>query len=172
MIINMLFHEDAILKRINDTALFIRERYRVTGGNKEIVLVILANGGLRFGRKLIKLLEYYNVPFISEIVRANSYEGTERKDVHIRKRKLDVTGKLVFVIDDIIDSGETMQSVTTWLGSYAPHRLYVITLLTRKPGTADFEGFDISEENRFVIGFGMDYNGNFRGVNDIYTLVL
>ena len=109
-------------------------------------------------------------------IKASSYgNGTESSgNVKLSGlESIDITGKNVLVIDDILDSGRTMLGITAALRGLGPNKVKTCVLLD-KPARraveiqADFVGFSI--ENEFVVGYGLDYANEFRTYPEIWTV--
>lgn len=109
-------------------------------------------------------------------IKASSYgNGTESSgNVKLSGlESIDITGKNVLVIDDILDSGRTMLGITAALRALGPRQVKTCVLLD-KPARraveiqADYVGFSI--ENEFVVGYGLDYANEFRTYPEIWTV--
>jgi hypoxanthine phosphoribosyltransferase len=91
----------------------------------------------------------------------------------VQEVTVDIRNRHVLVVDDILDTGSTLRTVREQLGQLGPASLRICTLL-RKPARApkdlapDFVGFDI--EDVFVVGYGLDYNNQYRNLPDIAVL--
>ncbi len=160
---------DAIDKRIETLANEILKDY-----NQELpVFVSVLNGSFVFTSDLLRQL-----PEACEIifVKISSYEGTQSSGTvqtvmgfpeHIRNRQ-------VLILEDIIDSGLSMKHLLEQLHTMKPASVKIATLLfkreaLRHPVTPDFVGFDI--ENKFVLGYGLDYNELGRNLPHVYSEV-
>lgn len=109
-------------------------------------------------------------------IKASSYgNGTESSgNVKLSGlESIDISGKNVLVIDDILDSGRTMLGITAALRALGPSKVKTCVLLD-KPARraveiqADYVGFSI--ENEFVVGYGLDYANEFRTYPEIWTV--
>jgi len=146
---------------------------RVTQDKPKTLIVVL-EGGFRVGAEWLKhLTGDVRLGFC----RASSYYGIERGD----KVELDplckdaiITERSVMVVDDVLDSGRTLQSVIDWIDQKRPYTCDAWVL-------ADKEIDDPTEiacgvtcgfrvPNRFLVGYGMDVNGAHRHWNDLYAL--
>ncbi|NOY49198.1 MAG: hypoxanthine phosphoribosyltransferase [Chlorobi bacterium] len=140
-------------------------------GQKPLFLSVL-NGSFMFAADLLK-----HITLNCEIsfVKLASYSGTESTQ---NVRQLigfdeDIYGKTIVVLEDIIDSGLTMERVLEQLKDRGAHEVRVATLMF-KPAAfkRDYEihykGFDIG--NEFIIGYGLDYNRQGRNLKDIYII--
>ena len=86
---------------------------------------------------------------------------------------LDIAGKNILVIDDILDTGNTMFGITNALRDMGPNKVKTCVLLNKQARRtadirADFVGFEV--ENKFIVGCGLDYAGDYRTLPEIWTL--
>jgi hypoxanthine phosphoribosyltransferase len=138
-----------------------------------LVLVVILKGATVFGADLLRSL---TIPAELEFVRAASYGGGTASNGRVRLAHM-VEGPLVdrhvLVVEDIVDSGRTVDAITRRLRKMKPASLRVAALLDRPARRAvkvkiDFKGFTIPD--RFVIGYGLDYAGLYRELPDIHAL--
>lgn len=109
-------------------------------------------------------------------IKASSYgDGTESSGkVKITSlESLDIAGKNILVIDDILDTGNTMLGITNSLRDMGPNKVKTCVLLNKQARRtadirADFVGFEV--ENKFIVGCGLDYAGDYRTLPEIWTL--
>ncbi|PLX05170.1 MAG: hypoxanthine phosphoribosyltransferase [Marinilabiliales bacterium] len=140
-------------------------------GQVPLFLSVL-NGSFMFAADLLK-----NITLDCEIsfVKLASYSGTESTQL---VRQLigfdeDIYGRTVVVVEDIVDSGLTMERVLEQLKDMGAHEIKVATLMFKPDafkGDYDihYKGFDIG--NEFIIGYGLDYNRQGRNLKDIYII--
>ena len=138
--------------------------------NKEIVFIGVLNGCIPFMNLLLSnISNIYSYDFI----KISSYFGTKSGDIdfELGVSKKDIFNKHIVVVEDIVDSGKSIKFITDYINQYRPKTLKVISLLVKKEsiGLCDWYGFKISD--KFVIGFGMDIDGSFRDLKDIYKKV-
>ena len=163
--IKMLIDEERINKRIKEIARQIEEDYK----NKDIVFLCILKGSVVFTVELAKAVKN-NVQF--EFMEVSSYIGHESTGkIKINKDITEsIKGKNIIVIEDIIDTGRTLYDLKEYLKQKKPETLKICTLLD-KPSRrvaeieADYVGFVI--DNKFVVGYGLDDNQNFRNLNYI-----
>ena len=138
-----------------------------------IVLIPVLTGSIVFVADLIRRLP---MKLSLRMVAVSSYPGatTQSKGAHMRSELPgDLAGKHVLIVDDIFDSGQTIEVLTGLIREQRPATLRTAVLL-RKPGKArvavspDYVGFDIPDE--FVVGYGLDYDGFYRNYPQIATL--
>lgn len=133
-----------------------------------LLLLCILKGGVMF---LTDLSRHVDVPHAIDFMAASSYgvgirrsAGSVRIDMDIRT---DISGKHVVVVEDIIDSGHTLNFVLKTLKSREPASLKLCTLLNKQSRRevdieVDYIGFEI--ENKFVFGYGLDLDEKFRNL--------
>lgn len=138
------------------------------------VLLCVMNGALPFFHELVK---HISIPVILDTIKVASYDGTKSSgEVTVLKEPdVDLKGRDVYVVEDIIDSGLTMHFLKEHiLKNYKPKNLYVSLLIKREnphevyAEEADFIGLRTSEQ-RFIVGFGFDYYGLLRNVPYVFV---
>ncbi len=142
----------------------ITEEYK----NKEIVIICILRGAVYFATDLTKYIDSNNL--IMEFMQVSSYGNMKETTGELKiKKDLDVNieGKNVIIVEDIIDSGFTMLNLKKYLLSKNPETLKVCTLLDKKDRRkveveADYVGFEIP--NKFVLGYGLDYEEYYRNL--------
>ncbi len=143
------------------------------GQELRLTLIPILTGSMVFVADLIRRLP---VKLRLELIGVSSYPGKsmESKGVSIsHELPKSLEGQHVLVVDDILDSGATLDVVTRLIKGQRPASLRTCVLL-RKPGKArvdveaDYVGFDIPDE--FVVGYGLDYDGFYRNLPSIATL--
>ena len=160
--IDILISEAKIEKRLDELAKQIMKDY----GEEDLLFIGVLKGAAIFMVELAKRIKN-NVEF--EFIQARSYEGTESTGkVEITQ---DLTGKIdgknVIIIEDIIDTGRTLEYLMRYLTFHNPKTIKLCTLLS-KPSRrvvelqVDYIGFSIPDE--FVIGYGLDYNQKYRNL--------
>lgn len=158
----VLFSKEEIEKRIKEMANEIDNDYR----NKEIVIICVLKGAVFFCTDLLKSMES---TLELDFLRASSYAGTESTgDV---KLKLDLSsnieGKDVLIVEDIVDTGYTLEFLKEHLLSKKPKSLKIAVLLDKKERRKanidiDYTGFIIP--NKFVVGYGFDIDEKYRNI--------
>jgi hypoxanthine phosphoribosyltransferase len=160
-----------IQSRIVEIGAQLNQQYE---GKKPILLGIL-NGCFLFMADLVKQI---NIPCEVAFMKVSSYHGgmesarviTEDYDL-----KMDISNRHVIIIEDIVDTGRTMHFITDKLSAKKPASVSICTLL-HKPTALEHQieemkyiAFEI--ENKFVVGYGLDYKGYGRNLNEIYQVV-
>jgi len=159
---------DKITERIKALAAQINEDYK----GKNPLLIGVLNGAFMFVGELFKHLE---IDCEITFIRVSSYHSTESSGQvkQIIGLKESIQGRPCIIVEDIVDTGLTMQEVLGQLASQKPDSLKIMTLLHKPealkvPLKVDYVGFEI--ENRFVVGYGLDYDGLGRNLDGIYVL--
>lgn len=159
----ILFHEQTILSRLDLLAAEITAAYR----GQELTVVALLNGSLIFAADLLRRIP---LPLKLDCLSVASYHGGTESSGTVTFGQLalpDIRGRHVLVIDDILDTGRTLHAVCGRLRGEEPLSIRVCVLL-RKNKTraehldADFVGFEIEDE--FVIGYGLDFQEQYRNL--------
>jgi hypoxanthine phosphoribosyltransferase len=140
-----------------------------------ITVMALMDGGLFF---VADLLRHIDLPMHLVTLSASSYHGGTQSSGEVRMPwppGLDLTGRHVLLLDDILDTGLTLHAVQERLHKEGIASLKTGVLLRKQREHArevpvDYVGFDIEDE--FVVGYGMDYQGRFRNLPCIGTLKL
>ncbi len=169
--LELLIPHDEIVKRVKQLAAQIEKSFPPDG---ELVVVGLLKGSFIFVSDLIR--EFQRDLFV-DFMRVSSYIGTTSSgNVEIKKDlEMDIRGKNVLLVDDILDTGRTFKKVIDLLLSREPKSLKTCVLLD-KPSRrvvdvkADFVGFTIPDH--FVVGYGLDWDEWGRHLKGIYRVVI
>ena len=161
--------EERIRQRVAETAAQISQDLE---GKNPIFLAVL-NGSFVFAADLIRGI---STPCEINFVRFSSYDGmcSTGSVKELLGLNQSLKGRTVVVVEDIIDSGLTMQELLVYLQKFEPAELKVASLLV-KPGNMqvkldiDYTCFEIP--NDFIVGYGLDYDGFGRNLSSIYTVV-
>lgn len=149
----------------------------LTGGRGGQPLVVLGvmTGGLVFCADLIRAIDR---PLRLDVLHARSYRGrsTTPGELHLAADMMpDVTGANLLIVDDIFDSGRTLTRIVSEMRPRDPLSIATAVLLSKQVPRADgvtlqpdWVGFEIAD--RFVVGYGLDYDGHHRGRSDIGML--
>lgn len=161
--------EQEIQQQIKKMAAAINADY---AGLRPMFIAIL-NGSFMFAADLFK---YITIDAEICFIKLASYKGTTSSGQVITAIGLDVDliGKHVIIIEDIIDTGKTLNEFLPKLMHQQPASLKIAALLhkpeaVRYPIRIDYLGFSIP--NKFVVGYGLDYDGLGRNLKEIYQLV-
>ncbi len=132
---------------------------------EDIVMVCILKGSVNFFSSLVQHLSF---PVIYDFMCISSYGGSTNSSFNvniIKDLSVNIEGKHVVIIEDILDTGNTLNALLKRLESRKPASLRLCCLLDKperrlKPISVDFVGFSIP--NEFVVGFGLDYNEYYR----------
>lgn len=137
------------------------------------LFISVLNGAFMFTSDLMKKV---TIPCQISFVKLASYEGVastgEVKEVMGLSE--DITGRTIVIVEDIVDTGLTMQRLLETLGTRNPKKIYIASLLVKPEKLKvkldiDFVAFNIP--NDFILGYGLDYDGYARNLPHIYTVV-
>lgn len=165
----ILVDEDAIQTRIVEMAREIDEAYR----DDVPLLVGVLNGAVAFMTDLMRAMQ---IALEIDFMAVSSYGAATRSSGVVRILKdlnEDIEGRRVIVVEDIVDSGLTLQYLLDVLERRNPRDVRVVALLKKdKPEAIDVQvdqvGFTIPDE--FVIGYGLDYAGKYRNLPYVAVL--
>lgn len=160
--------EDRLQQRIKELAEDISNDYK----GKRVIFIAILNGSFMFAADFFK-----HLTIESEIsfIKLASYQGLKSTGAVTTAIGLDTDlhGRHVVLLEDIIDTGKTLHHFLPQLEHQQPASLKIVTLLhkaemTQYPLQIDYTGFVIP--NKFVVGYGLDYDGLGRNYKDIYQL--
>ncbi len=166
---SILIEKSALEKRVHELAMRLGEDYK----GKNPIFVCVLKGSVNFFSDLTReFRDYCEFDFIS----VSSYGNGTKSSGYIRIKKdldMDITGRHVIIVEDIMDSGNTLNHLTAILRERKPESLKLITLLDKPERrecsiTPDYFGFVIPDE--FVVGYGLDYAGIYRNLPYIGVL--
>lgn len=159
---SVLITEAQLATRIGELA---REIERDFSG-RELTVVAVLNGTVMF---LGDLIRHLDLPLRLDFIGVSSYgQGTEPGElVFTKELRLDVRGRDVLLVDDILDTGKTLHRVTAKLHELKPNQIKTCVLLEKAARRvcdvkADYIGFSIP--NLFVVGYGLDYAERYRNL--------
>jgi hypoxanthine phosphoribosyltransferase len=142
----------------------------------DITFVTVFDGAVRFADAVTEELRCLGKDVCGYRVRVKSYEGTESSGTHKMEKELDgdVNGRRVIIVEDIVDSGRTIDFLTKYLINERGASGVGVASLFSKPSRReidvdiDYLGMEI--EDKFIIGFGLDYNGKYRELDYVGIL--
>lgn len=140
---------------------------------KEPLFIAVLNGAFMFAGELMKQV---SIPSEITFVKLASYDGTastERLQTILGLSE-DIKDRVVVIVEDIVDSGNTMTSLIKELENYKPQDVRIATLLFKPAALKykikpDYVAMEIP--NDFIVGYGLDYNGYGRNLKDIYKVL-
>ncbi len=160
----ILFHTATIQARIDEIAARITEDYR----GKELTVVAVLTGALMFTADLLRRIP---LPLKLDCLSVASYHGGTETTGEVKFDQLslpDIRGRHVLIVDDILDSGLTLDAITArFQKECGPLSVRICVLLSkkkirRKQVSAEYVGFEIQDE--FVVGYGLDYLERYRNL--------
>ena len=163
---HILISRKKIQQRVKKLAVLVSSDYK----NKDPILIGVLNGAFIFMGDLIRHL---TIPVRIDFVKVSSYGSTTTSSGKI-KLLLDIIqpikGRNVLIVEDVIDTGLTINHIQKILLRQKPHSIKICTLLDKPnrrkvPVRIDYCGFKIPD--RFVVGYGLDFDENYRSLPDI-----
>ncbi len=160
----ILITEDEIQAKVRELGQLLTKEY----AGKDPVIVGVLKGVVMFYADLVRQIK---VPCQMDFMTISSYKGTESSGTMIVHQDLrtDIKGRHVLILEDIFDTGSSLDFTYDHLMAREPASIKICTLLDkparRKPGItlkADYVGFTI--EDRFVVGYGLDYDEKYRNL--------
>ena len=160
--------ESQLLDKIQQIADDIKANYH----DKNPMFLVVMNGAFIFAADLIRKLDF---PCELNFVRIKSYHGTEstgQVDIYMPPN-IDLHNRHIIILEDIIDTGNTMVAFIPALQIHNPLSIAISSILVKPEAhlhdiTVAYPGFVIPK--KFVVGYGLDYNGLGRNLKDIYQL--
>jgi hypoxanthine phosphoribosyltransferase len=166
---SVLYSRDQIRKRVEELALQISRDYE----GKDLLLVGVLKGAFIFMADLIRCMK---IPSVVDFIRVASYGASTESCGQITITKdieVPLTGKDVLIVEDIVDSGITLDYLVKKLKDCNPASLKVCALIDKRgrrkvPFEADYVGFTM--DDGFIVGYGLDFNEMSRFHPDIYVI--
>ena len=164
-----LFSKEEIRKAVRRLATEISRDY----SGEEVVCVCVLKGSFMFTADLVRELE---VPTMVEFMRVSSYGSgmSSKGEVTITKDiEMDISGKNVLILEDIVDSGLTLKWIRDTLLARSPKTLRIVCLVDKKARRkadvpCDYVGLTI--EDGFIVGYGIDYAEKYRNLPDMLVV--
>lgn len=166
--IKKLFDLNEIAKKVKSLGEKISKDYH----GEEIIVICLLRGGFVFTADLVREIQ---IPVIVDFMTTSSYDDGEMSSgivEIINDIRADVKGKHILIVDDIMDSGNTMKKVVEFIEKKEPKSIKVCVMLD-KPSrresdiTPDYVGFTIPDV--FIVGYGLNYGDYYRNIPYIFT---
>lgn len=160
---------DKIVEAINKIAAKLNEDYK----DKNPLFLVILNGAFMFAADLLKKV---NIPCEVSFVKLSSYSGTSSTEnvKHLIGLNENIENRNIIVIEDIVDTGITIENMINELKKFKPKNVKIATLLLKpekydKSIKIDYVAIEIP--NDFIIGYGLDYDGYARNLPDIYKII-
>ncbi len=158
---------------INDAISTMAQKMNHDLKGKDVFFIGILNGSFMFAADLFKHIDLNcQITFLKlASYSGNKSTGTVKRLIGINE---DLEDKTVIILEDIIDTGNTLDSIIRQLKGYDPAEIRIASLLYKpeaytKDIKIDYVGIEIP--NEFIVGYGLDYDGYGRNLRDIYTLV-
>ncbi len=165
--------KETIERSIKGCAAAMNERYRDATDETAPIFVSILNGAFVFTADLLRETTF---PSVLSFIKLSSYEGSASlgKVTEVIGLNMDIAGRDIIIIDDIIDSGLTMMGLKRQLLEMNPKSIAVATFIHKKHSCdkslmVDFAAIETTEDS-FVIGYGLDYDGIGRNLPSVYIL--
>lgn len=163
---DVFIEKKEILSKVDSLASLINKDYH----GRKVLFIAVLNGSFMFASDLMKRI---SIDCEISFVKVSSYVGTTsmgRVDELIGLNT-DISGKEVIIIEDIVDTGVTVDKIITLLTKGKPSSIKICSLLYKPEAfkgknKPDYVGFTIP--NVFVVGYGLDYNEKGRNIEEIY----
>ena len=150
----------------------LAERMNKDLEGKNVIFISILNGSFLFAADLYRQID---IPSLITFVKLASYQGTTStgKVKRLIGINEDISDMTVVVLEDIIDTGVTMEYILKQLKGYEPKEILIATMFFKpeafvKNFKIDYIGMEIP--NKFILGYGLDYDGYGRNLKDIYVL--
>ncbi len=160
--------EEAIREKVDELSVSLNHDYR----DKNPIFIAILNGAFIFAADLFKSLR---INAEISFIKLASYKGMKSSGQVITAIGLDVEifGRHVVILEDIVDTGKTLHEFLPQLWHQQPASIKIVALLHKPAAQAypikvDYTGFEIPD--KFVVGYGLDYNGLGRNTAAIYQL--
>ncbi len=165
----VFIRENELQEKIKSLAARINEEYQ----GKEVIFIAILNGAFMFASDLLKSI---TLPCEISFVKVSSYHGgmsTSGRVDELIGLNASIEGKEVIILEDIVDTGITIDKIITLLKAESPASVKVCTLLYKPDafkGKKAPELVGITIPNKFVVGYGLDYDEKGRNLREIYQL--
>ena len=166
----ILVSEESLQQRISELGATLSAEY----AGKDLVFVCILKGGVTF---LTDLMRRVTVPHEIDFMAISSYGAGQRESTGavrlILDLKTDIAGRDVVIVEDIVDTGQTMDYLLRLFRARGPASLRVCALLNKPSRRTvdvplDYVGFDIPDE--FVLGYGLDFDEKYRNLPFVAVL--
>ena len=147
----------------------INLRCEKIGGGTTFICVL--NGGFMFFSDLVKLIKY---PIKIDFIQCKSYNDMQQQELEITKDiDSDIQDHTVFIVDDILDSGNTMKHLKTHFKHHGAKNIFTVTAVHKENVDFPFNYYIYKQPenvNPWYVGYGMDNKGYNRNLNSINTI--
>lgn len=166
--LKLMIQKNELKSKIDELAVLINKDFK---GQKIIFLGVM-NGAFFMMHDLIRKVD---IDYDYDFLFCSSYYGgikSKGRVEFIYPKKISIAGKKVMILEDIVDSGKTIDKISNELLKYNPESIHIASLFLRDKCPLDIElfwnGYKI--KNEFIVGYGLDYDEKYRNLEDIYEL--
>ena len=160
--ISVLISEEKIKNRITEIAMQLNEKFK----GEKVTVICTLKGAFIFTADLVRQLD---LDLRLEFLSAASYKGTESTGTLVMKHAVEwpIKGENVILVEDILDTGRTLSHLSDYLKKQEPKSLILVALLDKPDRRTidikcDIAGFTIPD--KFVVGYGLDYDQKYRNL--------
>jgi hypoxanthine phosphoribosyltransferase len=165
----LLYSRDQIAQRVRELAAAINADY----AGRDLVLIGILRGAFVF---LADLIRHLTIPVTVDFIGAASYGSRTKTSGRVsitKELQVPISGRDLLLVEDIEDTGTTLQAIQSQLNTLVPHSMKVCALIDKRERRrvevqVDYIGFSIA--SGFIVGYGIDYAEQYRHLPDIYRL--
>ena len=165
----ILIPEYKIERRVRAMAHRLSEEHKASDNSLPPVMICVLNGAFMFFTDLVKDM---GIDVQIDFIRAKSYEGKDNSGgVKITKHlDLELKGKRVYIVEDIIDTGQTMIEILQHVNDKMPAEVNIVTLVQRKEAKMPIDHYCFEIDEEWIVGYGLDDNSLKRNYRNIYKI--
>jgi hypoxanthine phosphoribosyltransferase len=173
----VLYSESAIKARVTELGAELAAFYK--DSQETLVVLPVMSGAMFFAADLIRAIQPRIERMVVETIKARSYEGTESTGtvtLDANNSFPDVEGKDVLLVEDIVDTGGTLLKLLAKFCKARASSVRMVTLIDKTAGrdtddgvNPNWSGFEL-DEHKFVVGYGLDFNGKYRELEYVGVL--
>jgi len=168
--VKLLYEKEEIDRKTRELAKVLDEKIR--GREKDTVVLYIEKGGKPFFKKLLNAMK---TKPITDSIRVKSYVGDKSSGniEWLKKPSVDLKGKYCIIVDDILDTGKTIKKVKEYILEQGAKECEICVAVNKHERREediepDYYLFDL--DKGFIVGFGMDYNEQYRELPSIYIM--
>jgi len=165
-----MISQEEIAQKVKETGERISRDYK----NKNLILIGILKGSFIF---LADLTRAISIDHQVDLVGVSSYSGTSTTGIikFTKEPDLDLKDKDILIVEDIVDTGHTLSALLKFFKTYQPRSMKVCALINKEERrdveiVVDYSCFDLEEG--FIVGYGLDYDQNYRNLPAIFDLKL
>jgi hypoxanthine phosphoribosyltransferase len=168
-VMEIVIHKEKIKSQVRKMAKRISQEHKASGNNLPPVMLCVLNGAFMFFTDLVKNMD---IDVQIDFIRAKSYEGQDNSGgVKVLKDiEIDLKGKRVYIIEDIIDTGATMLEVLQSVNDKMPNEVTIVTLVQRKEPFMKLDHYCFEIGDEWIVGYGLDDYTLKRNYRNIYKI--